>query len=338
MSSSIPVQDGGQHGGQRLNHGAHPGVVCQPGLPIDDFQGVVKKVGVDLGLQRLDLRPLCRLLLQIGLLELLFQLDGGGIEIVIQPFKLCIGGGLLNLIAPPAGLDLHIGLGQGFGGVGDMAVEQGNYHQQQGKHHQSHPHHGPAQPGGILPEVIALREDGQGHGMPVGIGAVADFPIRFGGLGIFGLADGAVVHGEAQAAGPGNALDALQYNGAVQQHGNGGVGLKLAAQDIACHIDVAVQVVKTEVGVRILHGLHNPGGRAFHLYQQVVAGGAPAEHIGAGLGTVPPVPEEGSPIPALPGEILGHIVVGGPVELGTVSILGIAAKGASDDAVVGHRL
>ena len=193
-------------------------------------------MGIDLGLQCLDLGFLRSLLLQVGLLKLVLQLCGHGVKIGKKPIKFCVGGALLNLAAPVPGLNLAVRLCQGLHGRGDVPPEQPNHHQQQRQHHQCHTGHGPAQPGRILPQIVALGVGTQSDGVSVRVNALLDFPI-FPGRFITGqLRDNAIVYGEGQTADPVDALQALQQDGAVQQHRNGGIGLEAAVQHVPGHV------------------------------------------------------------------------------------------------------
>ena len=158
----VPVKGRVQHGGQSLDHGRDPLVVGNPGLPVDDLQSIIEKMGVDLALQGLDLRLLQGLLLLIGAFKLVFQLGGHGIEVAVYLLKFRAAGRLPDHIAPLPFPDFCGRLRQHIHGMRHIAVEQEDHHQQHGHRQQKHQHYGQLQLRHVPPQVdgIGVRIEG----------------------------------------------------------------------------------------------------------------------------------------------------------------------------------
>ena len=153
LGTALPVQGSVQHGGQGLNHLGCLHIPAHPGLPVDDLQGVVEEMGVDMGLEGFDLGVPPGQLLLVKAVELVAKLAGHLVEGVGEVLELpapCPGS---DLIAQLPLADLARPLHQRLNGLGDPPAEEPEGEQQ--KQQQGQPHGGQQPP-------VALRPGEQG--------------------------------------------------------------------------------------------------------------------------------------------------------------------------------
>ena len=286
LRPAVPIQRGLQHGGQGLDHGADPLIVRHSGFPVDDLQSIIQEMGVDLGLQCLDVRLLGGLLLQICPLKLPLKLRRHGVELVIQPFKFPVGGFLTDLVAPFAAFHQLVRLPHHFHGAGDMAVKQGNGHQRQRNDQQRHAPDRPAHPGVFPENIVFFPVRGKSDGMSLGlclIMYVSSLLRRLRQTAVRGDGEAVAVQAVLQVPHPVHRVQGKEQIAGFQQHHHAGIGGEGAVQKVPRHVHLPVDQQQTDVRIRVHHFLHDPGSAFTALPQKAEAGGAVAEDVGAGI-------------------------------------------------------
>ena len=137
---------------------------------------------------------------------------------------------------------------------------------------------------------------------------------------------------------PGDGIQGLENHGGLQHHHHGGIGLKMAVQQISGHIQIPVQQQKADVRVRICHPLQNLRLAVPTGLQKLVAGGAAAEKVRIHIHRFIPKADKHRLIIIRPGKFLVQIIIDASVECRAVTVLPIAAINAPDNAVIGYGL
>ena len=296
-------------------------------------------MGVDLGLQRLDVRLLGGLLLQIRPLKLPLKLRRHGVELVKQLFKFPVGGFLPDLIASLAAFHQLIRLSQHFHGTGDMAVKQGNGHERQRQYQQHHAADGPAHPR-IFPEnVVFFPVRREADDMSLGLGLIMYVPgllRRLHQTAVCGDGEAVAVQTVLQIPDPVHRVQRKEQVSRLQQHHHAGIGGEGAVQKVSRHVHLPVDQQQADVRVRVFHFRHDLRGTFAALTQKAKAGGTVAEDIGAGI-HVPEV-DEHRLINFASGKALAQVVGDGAVQSGAVAVLQPGAVSVPHGAVVGYCL
>ena len=263
-------------------------------------------MGVDLGLQGLDLGALRGLLLQIGALELLLHLGGHVVKMLKERVKLGVGGVTCDLVAPLAGLDSGVGIRQGLHRLGHVPAPQQPQQQKQRNHHQRRPDRGHDQRGVFPPGVILHLRHAQGERVPVrrrviAVAALCRLPLRKASepviaeaepvklkQHVFGLAEG----GKGREIGAG-----------IEHHHDGGVGLEVAVQQVAGQIQLPVDKQKADFRVFVPHGGDHALRRAAAFLDQSGAAFSGAEGVDA-VDLLVPEDQKHRPVYAGAGEVV----------------------------------